>query len=311
MSSQMGRWLAAWSVTFAVVSGVGAQQRPVRLDLEARPWTPAEFVAKLAQVAHIDKPYDGPLESIVQSLADQLGVTILYDDVAFKNADPPLDNVQTTTVRLPVMNNVRVETIFRKLLDPLGGTVLIRGDHLHLSSKKEAYRQSGHGPVLSVNDEDCDETVVESWPPFRESPIVHCHFQHQSLRETVAELARRYPEFPIQLSPRVGVRDRTPISGTLVNLPLGDVCQQIARAAGLDAVDNANGMIITTSQHAAQLHRQQEERQRQILLARIRESLPAQPFNQFQNSPKRPKAIDWNDYSRRIRNRQSVPADGE
>src|SRR5260370_19826820 len=115
MSSQMGRWLAAWSVTFAVVSGVGAQQRPVRLDLEARPWTPAEFVAKLAQVAHIDKPYDGPLESIVQSLADQLGVTDLYIDININHAHPLLHKIQNTSVPFTVLNNFPVSTRFHKL----------------------------------------------------------------------------------------------------------------------------------------------------------------------------------------------------
>jgi hypothetical protein len=310
MSSQIRRWLAAWSVILAVASNAGAQ-RPLRFDREAKPWTPEEFIAKLDQIVHIDNQYDGTLESIARLLADQMGVTVLHDEKAFKDADPPLDNVQTTKVHLPIMHHVRVETVFRQLLDPLGGTLLIRGDHFLISTVKEAMRRSELGPLPTRFADDDDEAVVPLWTRGHNGLIVHCTFDGQPLRGVVTALAARYPEYRIELSNQVGVRDRARITGTLINLPLSDVCREIAEAAGLQTVDTANGTLITTPVHAADLRQREEARQRQALLARY--AIASAPPSLYQSTQplSRRNAVNWNDYAQQIRNRQTAPANGE
>ena len=309
MSTQISLGAVVFALVFVPTSGSLGQS--IRIEGQARPYTPEDFVAKLSQIVHVEKQFEGPLENVVRPLADLLSVTILYDDIAFKNADPPLDNVQTGTARLPVMKNVRVETIFRTLLDPLGGTLLIRGDHLYITTIKVAIQQSESGSLRPRFLEDDDEPFVPLCMSWHSPLIVHCTFDHKSLRDVVSTLAARYPEYRIELSTRVGLRDRTPINGTLINLPVNDVCQRIAEAAGLEAVDTPNGALITTHVHAADVRQQEEVRYRQLLQARYATFAPQRSLFQASQPNSRPKAVDWDDYSRRIRNRQTPPANGE
>ena len=203
MKSATWQSLAATTVMLVAASWVNAQS--IRSELQLRSTTNEELVEKLKLVVRFDQPFEGELREIVTLLSSRLDVTILYDSVAFRNGDPPLDNVDSTKVLLPILRNVRLETVFRKLLDPLDGQILLRGDHLEISTKKEAAKQSGHRPI-AVDSEDDDASIATAiWPEFRSFPIAHLTARNRPLSEIVAELAERYPNDQVFFSSQAGL----------------------------------------------------------------------------------------------------------
>lgn len=110
------------------------------LGLEAGGKT-RELVAKLSKVVDIERPLESPLRDVLEFLSDRFELTIIVDPVAFKNAEPPLEDVEGTRVRLPKLPGVTLSTVLRLVLAPIGGTYLVRRDYVEITTAKEAIKE--------------------------------------------------------------------------------------------------------------------------------------------------------------------------
>src|SRR5581483_10481403 len=109
----------------------------------------AALCNKLEESVTIDKPIDNqPLKDVLEYLTDRYGVTFIVDNQAF-DRDKGLKNVEDSPVRLPKMSAVRLQTVLRYVLDQVSGVVLVRGDHLEITTNDRQMMDAfGDSPLL-------------------------------------------------------------------------------------------------------------------------------------------------------------------
>src|SRR5262249_5279177 len=90
--------------------------------------------AKLSKVVDIERAIDANLRDVLDFLADRFDLTIIVDDVALKNADTPVENVQDQRVKLPKLPGVTLSTVLRLVLSQIGGTYIIRRDYVEVTT---------------------------------------------------------------------------------------------------------------------------------------------------------------------------------
>src|SRR5262245_23845954 len=95
----------------------------------------------LSKVVDIERPINASLKDVLEFLSDRFDLTIIVDPVAFKNSDPPLENVEETAVKLPKLPGVTLSTVLRLILSPIGGTYLVRRDYIEITTAKEAIKE--------------------------------------------------------------------------------------------------------------------------------------------------------------------------
>jgi hypothetical protein len=100
-----------------------------------------QLSAQLSKVVDIEKAIEAPLKDVLDFLADRFDLTIIVDEVAFKNAETPLENVQDQRVKLPKLPGVTLSTVLRLVLSQIGGTYLVRRDYVEVTTAKEAIKE--------------------------------------------------------------------------------------------------------------------------------------------------------------------------
>jgi hypothetical protein len=198
---------------------------------------PAALVAKLTGPASIDKPIDNlPLRDVLDALSEQYHVTFVINDKAFNLIGKK--TVQDEQVRLQRMPNVTLDAILRNVLPQVNGAVMVRQNHLEVTSLDDAILESRNGLQISF--------------PQEMQPLVNVVCEERLLDKVLADLSRQTGRNVI-LDSRVKDRDRLAVTVSLLNTPLETATRIIGEMLNLKTVSIDNVLFVTTREYAAEL----------------------------------------------------------
>ena len=197
---------------------------------------------QLSKVIDIDKPFDGDFKDILEYISDRYELTFIIDSVAFKNVDPPLDNVDTTKSKLPKLPGVTLHTVLRFLLDPIDGTYFVRRDFIEITTRKALRERLGNEPTTSLEWQGSAAKTLLGEP-------VNLNAKEMSFADAVRELADTTGA-NIVIDPRAKEIARKPITATLQQAPLRTALRVLADMVELKVVALDNILYVTTPENA-------------------------------------------------------------
>lgn len=323
MSLPTGRLILALILSSAIshpVLAVQPRHAMIPLKASAGETTVDTIVQQLQRGITIERPFEAPLKDLLAVLHDRAGVNLYVNRNAFRNAEPPLEDVEGCKIKLPALKNTRVATVLNLALDQLDGTFLVRRDHVEITTIRDALALHGEPWVESDPDDDDAEIITQPLSKWR--PIfVHLTFTSRSLHDIVHDLNDANPECNILIAPAASEKAKTLLTGHLVNLPAHKALNLLADMADLKVVVVKSAHLIATRESAEPLlNRLAEEeiveRVRQQLSAKfifmtprqIREAIFPPKGNP---TTRRPTGTRIDDYVRRIRDRQGESFDPE
>src|SRR5439155_5119114 len=182
----------------------------------AQPRASAEkLVAKLNEAVNVDKEIDNtPLKDVLGFLSDKYGMTFIVDVQAF-DRDNANKTVEDKPVRLPRMPGVTLRTLLRYVLAQVQGTVLVRKDHLEVTTRNQALCEA-FGPLPNW--------IVEHR---LEQPIVNVAYDRQQLERALADIAEQSGRNVI-LDSRITDREKLTVTAKLLNAPTDTAVRVLA-----------------------------------------------------------------------------------
>lgn len=189
-------------------------------------------ISALRLALPIDRPIpDTALKDILDYLRDlatpaeaardpNKRLLILVDIAAFKKlkADPGY-NVEDEKINLPKLDGVSLETALRVTTEQIGGTFVVKGDHILVTTWEKAI-----GRALSDNEE---------------VRLIHWAADKKPLDEVLAGIADRY-ESSIVVSNQAAGKARKPVTAKFLNVPLAEAVETLADMNGLQVVRKSN-----------------------------------------------------------------------
>src|SRR5262249_23406500 len=217
-----------------------------------------EVMQKVSRRINIDRPTELSLKEMLRVLQDQVGVNFRICDDAFKALEPPLENIEETKIHLPRMTNTRLDSFLVFALQSVNGTFLVRRDHLEITTLKEACREcGGHWPYFDAALNWPDST--EAYADFR-LPFVQMTFTNRPLTAVFADLMAVYNDRNVVFAPTATQRMKVAVTGRLLNVPLNQALQILAKLADLESVTCGNITLITTAEKAEPMLKDLAER---------------------------------------------------
>jgi RNA polymerase sigma factor (sigma-70 family) len=199
---------------------------------------PGAIVSRLTGAASIEQPIEGQsLKDVLDFLSERYQVTFIIDNQAFDRAGK--QNVADTQIRLQKMPGVTLDTILRHVLGQVGGAILVRSNHLEVTTTDQAAAESRNG-VLG-------EFTGPSLPP-----LVNLVCEQVRLEQVLSDIARQSGR-NVVLDPRVKDRERIVITATLLNTPVETAMRVVAELANLKSVAMDNVLFVTTVEQATNL----------------------------------------------------------
>jgi len=171
-----------------------------------------------------------PLRDALEFLADRYHVTIVVDSQAF-DTDLGMKEIESTSVRLPRLNGVRLGAILRLLLDQVNASYLVRPDYIEVTTPARVWQ------AVRVEGER------------QRLPLVHAVFERLPLQTALEEVAD-LTGFNVVVDTRSGERALAKVSATLRNVPVDTAVRLLADLADLQAVLLDNTLYVTTKENA-------------------------------------------------------------
>jgi hypothetical protein len=265
---------------------------------------------RLGRRINIASNAEMPLRDVLNLLHDKVGANFRINDQAFKALEPPLENVEDIKIRLPRMLNTRLDSFLTLALNSVNGTVLVRRDHLEITTLKEACREcGGPWPGFDVDLDWIDDPTLML--DFR-LPFVQMSFSNRPLSSLFAELMCQYSDQNIVFAPQSAQRLKVPVTGRLLNVPFNQALRMLAKLADLEAVTCGNITLITTAEKAEPMLKDLSERRairriQHLLASNEIYATPAEVRAAFFPQTPNPRApmggrakISWDDYARNV-----------
>lgn len=231
------------------------------------------MIAVLQRPISIDKPVELPLSDLLEMFETQYDLTIVVDPkwnrggAAIMRAPSDKRDFQVALklggddakVSLRRLKNVRLETALNLALEQVDAGFLIKADHIRIVSlsrwSAETQQFRAIREVYGNNDAPVTDDQLA-----RTIPVVNANYENAPLSEVLRDLSGRTGT---TLSvPSVGVDAASPITLTVVNMPLDYAMNVIARQASNENVGNlraarsGNAIVVDTADRIAELARE-------------------------------------------------------
>ena len=190
----------------------------------------------------IEKPIDAALKDVLEFLSDRNDLTIIVDPVAFKIAEPPLEDVEGQKVRLPKLAGISLANVLQMVLDQVGGTVVLRSDAIFVVAIDQV--------VKEMDNEGRFKSSSERTEYLRRNPLVYANFVRVSLEDVLESLCEKTGR-TIVVSTQVAELAKTPVTVRLVNVSLDTAVRLVTEMTGLKTVAVENAIYVTTPEAAA------------------------------------------------------------
>jgi hypothetical protein len=202
-----------------------------------------ELLARVRQPITLDKGVDPntPLKDALEFLADKFEVPILIDAMAFR--DMGIQELETAPVRLPIVRNISMAKVLRKLLGQVLATYTVHDGYL------------GVVPLPTVPGADgtlqVDRSVL---------PSVYAIFEKRPLNEALQELSDLTDITVVLDTNRAAEKVKAPVTATFKNVGVDTAVRLLADMAELQMVRMDNVLYVTTAENAARVQPAREER---------------------------------------------------
>ena len=315
MLSFSRRWLFALML-LGITDWVTAQEPPpISLSTNPNEATVEEQMQKLTVRINIDHVTDLPLRELLDLLHSRIGANFRINEESFKALEPPLENVAETKIRLPRLKNTRLDSFLTLVLESINGTFLVRRDYLEITTLKEACRECG-GPWPGF-DVDLD------WPDSGEAyldfrlPFVQMAFTNKPLTAVFADLMAVYNDRSVVFAPQATQRMKVAVTGRLLNVPLNQALQILAKLGDLEAVTCGNITLITSAEKAEPMLKDLADRRAVSRIQRLleqneiyatKDQIRAMflPLSSPSPGAARGRAkVSWDDYARNVLDKRS------
>jgi hypothetical protein len=237
----MFRSLIASGIVVVVLASAFVTAAPVPAEEKAKEAarTPQAVRAKLASPAAVDEIGAGtPLKEAMQFLAERFEVTIAIDVDAFKT-DLGIQDVDNQPVKLAKMNNVRLDTVLRLLVQQTGGDFFISNDGVIWIMPKDTLVSRILAQTVTVN------------------------FEKKPLDEALKQLAQQSGLSIVLDQRRAGDNARTQVTADLRNVNLDDALRIVADMAELKAVVVGRAVYVTTAENAKVIKEELEQKRQE------------------------------------------------
>src|SRR5262249_44010370 len=154
-----------------------------------------DVIRQLALRFDVARPTDAPLKEFLNELHSRHGVNFRINDLAFKNSDPPLEEVGDVKVKVPIARNVRLDRLLMQALEPIQGIQMVRQGYLEITTFRDEMKEAGE---INLDGGGVWRGYYES----RGEPFVHVTLAGRSLTAILADLARQYGDQNIILAPQ-------------------------------------------------------------------------------------------------------------
>ena len=191
---------------------------------------------KLNKIAEIEKTVEAPLKDVLELIADHSHVPLLINEFAFKDLEPPLENVGETRIKLSKMENVTWGTVLRMVLAPINGVYLVKGGYVEITTRKAAFEKRALGTALKE--------------------FVNVSAKVRPLVEVLGELAED-TGVNIVIDPRTAEKAQTFVTANLQDVPLDSAIRTLANMADLKVATLDNVFLVTTAENADQIRQDQ------------------------------------------------------
>jgi hypothetical protein len=259
--------LAAALALLAAPAAADAQDPKPAGKLTTEKATPAE---RLAKKVSIDR-FEGKFKEAVQFLGDKFDLPVVIDPGLDKSQEGG-EMVEDRPVRLPKMANVRLDTVLKVLGEQVNGTFLVYPDYVKLTGSAFALYESGvirqHEPGEVEEVPFLPALELEKSKPLIKRALVNLSFKNAPLGRVLDEIADSTGA-TVVLSPLVGEKATLPLTARFANTPVDAAVRTLCEMADLGVIEDANVLVVTTRERAADRARQEEARRqaRQAALA--------------------------------------------
>ncbi|HEX3151402.1 MAG TPA: hypothetical protein VHR66_25210 [Gemmataceae bacterium] len=194
-----------------------------------------------------------PFREVLDYLQNKTGLTILIDTRALRaNGEDAVAAIEGAQITLPVMKNVRVETVLHNVLDQIDLDFVIASDHVRITTHKMKDLITGQArrlPELYPAPAGDDQPEVERADTVRIAGNVTIAFREVPVGEAFKEIGARAGRTVVVSAP-AAEKAKTAVTLTLSNVPFETAAAGLAEAAGLRAFRTGNIVVIVTAERA-------------------------------------------------------------
>ncbi len=221
-------------------------------------------VAELLENKRFDfAGFDDPkttLQEALDKLQERHGINISINEAAFK-FDQVQDVGKTDVAQsnpIPAKSDVTLAEVLRMVLSrvpaPTGATFLIRDNEVEVTTGRCVSAEVNR---VQVGAGEGPEDIFFVFPNF---PLIYTSFDNFTLAPALKYL-NDHSNYSVILDPRASEKGKSPVTGTVKNLPLDATVRLLAEMADLRVVQLDNVLFVTTPEKAIRLEREHAQRQ--------------------------------------------------
>jgi hypothetical protein len=206
-----------------------------------------------------------PLGELLSFLAKKYNLTFVVMEEYFAAEGTP--NIRENKPRFGAtqLRGMTMHQFLNTTLESMGATYLIRNGAVEVVPTKHAAKVT---KSAASQDEDGRTRL--------DAPLVSVVARAQPLDEVLAAVADRY-DLNVVLTPQGGEARTAMVTARMLNLPADKALELLALQADLRLVRKGTAFLVTSKDHAAELHNEKTDRERErIELQKLREA-PAKP----------------------------------
>jgi hypothetical protein len=225
----------------------------------------------LAKRVSLDRPFEGKFKEALEFLADRYNLPIVVDASVreFAGGAMACDGLEEKAIKLPRMLNVRTETLLRLTCEQADAMFLAYPDYIRIVPTIFGLYESG------VTSAGIDPSEDQATPltadqllkvkPLTKRAIVTLSFSNATVSEILDEIAAASGA-NVALAPSAAEKGAAKLTVRFANTPVDSAVRTICEMADLDAIEDANVLIVTTHERAAARRKADLDRKRARLM---------------------------------------------
>lgn len=236
--------------------GWARPQQKAELKAETKANKTPKLTDVLARRVSFDRSYEGKLKDALELLAEKYNLPIVIDPSVreFAGGGMACDGLEEKAIKLPRMLNVRTDTLLRLTCQQADAMFLVYPDYIRIVPILFGLYESG--VVTSGLEASSDEpALLEMNQLLRTKPlikraIVNLSFSGVTVAEILDEIAAASGA-NVALAPSAAEKSAAKLTVRFANTPVDSAVRTICEMADLDAIEDANVLIVTTHERAA------------------------------------------------------------
>jgi len=260
---------AAFAAALALTSSHGwarpYQKAEIKADIKAN--KTQKLTDRLATRVSEDRSFEGKFKEALELLADKYNLPIVIDPSVreFAGGGMACDGLEEKVIKLPRMLNVRTETLLRLTCEQADAMFLVYPDYIRIVPTIFGFYESGETNAgLDPTEDQAASLTPEQLlkvRPLIKRAIVNLSFSGATVAEILDEIAATSGA-NVALAPAAAEKGTAKLTVRFANTPVDSAVRTICEMADLDAIEDANVLIVTTHERAAARRKTDLEKKR-------------------------------------------------